>query len=216
VLDGLVAGVDPSTTVAYCTRNLGTPWASLGHMGRLLASTPRLWLASRWVPRATMELLARQLQGVSGDRFEVLCSELTEACLRGRLLVALRGLVARQREDGNGTVLVTTAFEPVARRVAAMVSADAAVANRLELSGEQFTGRLLLPAVVSGAMVTAVRGDAAVRGLQLKQCRALVGSLGELGLLGAVGQPCIIGGDPGLERLALQSGWPQMRLGVVA
>jgi HAD superfamily hydrolase (TIGR01490 family) len=113
---------------------------------------------------------------------------------------------------GDTVVLVSGSFPACLEPIADHVGADVLLCSRPEVLDGCYTGALATP-MVGDAKVTAVRAEAAARGLDLAASAAYGDHASDLALLRLTGSPVVVGEDPVLTAAAARHGWPRLPIG---
>ena len=144
-----------------------------------------------------------------------------EAYLRARLFPAALEAIAVLKAQGFEIVLVTGSLDFMIEPVAALVGADAVVANELETArktstedGETneeewfFTGALRGVAVADDEKRVRVLAYAEANGIDLGASRAYGDALADEAMLRAVGTPSVVSPKRAMRARAEREGWP--------
>jgi HAD superfamily hydrolase (TIGR01490 family) len=125
-------------------------------------------------------------------------------------------LVERHREAGDDLAIVTATNEVVTRPIADAFGIPALLATGLERGpGGQVTGRIAGTPCFREGKIEHVQAWLARRGRALKDYERVVfysDSSNDLPLLEAVSHPVATNPGAGLERIAVERGWPILRL----
>ncbi len=112
-----------------------------------------------------------------------------DQCLaeRVRPMPGATTLIRTLRAHGTRCVLVSGGFTRFADPVGAAIGFDRAVANVLEIVGEQLTGQVLPPIIDSQVKRTIFRAEAALLGVPLSDCIAIGDGANDVPMLEAAG-----------------------------
>ncbi len=156
-----------------------------------------------WRDRSAAELAA------ASERFqrEVVLPTIHDSAL---------ALVRQHRQDGDEVVIVTATNEFITRPIAQAFDVPELIATELARDAHgRVTGKVRgVPSFREGK-VTRVSEWLARRGLQWADCERITfysDSTNDLPLLEAVSHPVATNPGPALERIAVERGWPVIRL----
>jgi HAD superfamily hydrolase (TIGR01490 family) len=170
-----------------------------------------------WVAQYTLGILdapkvaARAigtLRGTSESLMTERCNDWVRRYVAQHVGNEARRAVARHKEAGDLTAIVTGASPYAARPVARMLGIDHVVASELETDGAVFTGRPSEPLCYGEGKVVRAKRLAEVHGFRLEDAVFYTDSYTDMPLLLAVGQQVIVNPDPRLRREAKRRGWP--------
>lgn len=160
------------------------------------------------------ESLAMYFEFLAGYDYETLAAAgrrwFAEEMARGG--VFNEAVLARLREHataGDLIVLVSGSFPACLDPIAGHVAADVLLCSRPEVRAGRYTGAITTP-MVGQAKVTAVRAEAAVRGIDLRCSSAYGDHPSDLLLLELVGAPVVVGANPVLAAVAAERGWRRL------
>jgi HAD superfamily hydrolase (TIGR01490 family) len=127
-----------------------------------------------------------------------------------------RALVQQHRQDGDEVVIVTATNEFITRPIARAFEVPELIATELARDAQgRANGQVQgVPSFREGK-VTRVKEWLARRGLQWADCERITfysDSTNDLPLLEAVSHPVATNPGPALERIAVERGWPVIRL----
>jgi HAD superfamily hydrolase (TIGR01490 family) len=158
------------------------------------ASEEGLMLLSGFTPRQMQELVAESLEPV----------------LKPLVYDEPLALVARHRERGEPSYIVSAALQEVVDAMAEHLGFDGALGTVCEVENGAYTGRGIR-SLHGDNKATAVRELAAQEQIDLDASTAYSDSHTDLPFLEAVGHPVAVNPDRELRRLAAERGWPVLR-----
>jgi len=153
------------------------------------------------------------VRGWSVDRMRAAGRRAAEL-LAGEVAAYAPGLLEEHRRQGQLLVLATTTPYDLVRPLADRLGMDDVVATRYAWSDGVYTGRLDGGFVWGVGKLSAVRGWAEGRGVDLAESFAYSDSVNDLPLLRAVGHPRVVNPDLALHAAALAARWPVLHLDV--
>ncbi len=98
-----------------------------------------------------------------------------------------RTLVATMAANGARTLLVSGGFTVFAEKIGRLLGVHAACANRLEIEGERFTGRVIEPILGRNAKREALTATASAHGIALSDTLAVGDGANDLAMLSTAG-----------------------------
>ena len=119
--------------------------------------------------------------------------------------------IARRKEEGCATIIVSATFEDIASEAAHYLGTDGFVATKMErLSDDYYTGRVEGDVVAGKAKVDAVRGwaDEHLGPGAWELAYAYGDHHSDIELLGAAREPMAVSPGPTLKKEAHRRGWP--------
>ncbi|MFE0459658.1 HAD family hydrolase [Kitasatospora sp. NPDC058965] len=119
--------------------------------------------------------------------------------------------LAGHQQRGQQVVLVSGSFFAPLAPIAAQLRADLVVGTRPVVRAGRLTGEVVVP-VIGETKGRVARAVAAVRGLDLRGSSAYGDHASDLALLGAVGDPVVVGDDPVLTAYTETVGGRRLRL----
>lgn len=157
-------------------------------------------------------LRAVALQQVAGLDASVLTGLIDEvgAELAAQMLPAARLLVRRHHEAGDFIVILSASPQELVQVVAEQVGAHRAIGTRVECVDGRYTGRVHEPFCYGEGKLERLRsvlGPSALEG-----ATAYADSASDLPVLVASNEPVAVNPDRRLLRVALDRGWPVLRL----
>jgi HAD superfamily hydrolase (TIGR01490 family) len=125
---------------------------------------------------------------------------------------AARAAVARHKQQGDFTAIVTGATRYAADPLARELGIDAVVCTSLEIDAEgRFTGRPIEPLCYGEGKITLSSRVAEREGFQLSEATFYSDSITDLPLLEVVEKPVVVNPDARLRRVARRRNWPLER-----
>jgi len=157
-------------------------------------------------------LRAVALQQVAGLEATVLGDLIDEVGveLAAQMLPAARLLVRRHHDAGDFIVILSASPQELVQVVAEQVGAHRAIGTRVECVDGRYTGRFHEPFCYGEGKLErlrAVLGPSALEGAS-----AYADSASDLPVLLASSEPVAVNPDRRLQRVALERGWPVLRL----
>jgi HAD superfamily hydrolase (TIGR01490 family) len=158
---------------------------------------------------------ASTLAGRSAEAWQPLRARFVAERIEPRLGAQARELVHQHRERGDTLVLTTASNRFLAEPIAHSLGMDHLIATELETEGEVFTGRNAGVLNMREGKVERLRAWLADRGLEgasLAEAFFYSDSMNDAPLLRSVGRPVAVDPDDRLAALAVEAGWPIVRL----
>lgn len=156
----------------------------------------------------------RNLKGLSRDRVELLSQDLCALLRDHELYPGAAELVARERDAGRSTAMVTGSLDIVAEPIARHLGIEHVGCNRLAFDRRGITtGELLAPVMAGPAKVAWMKRFAQDEGIDLARSRAYADDSPDVPMLSAVGHPVAVNPKRGLAETAARNGWPTLILG---
>ena len=157
------------------------------------------------------ELIFDSLRGYSPEEIDELMVRFHAEVLVPRYRPHALEEVARRKEEGCATVIVSATFEAIAREAAHYLGADGFVATQMERDASgNYTGRVLGDVIAGAAKVAAA--SAWADGYLGKDSWNLAYAYGDhhsdIELLTAAEHPLAVSPGPTLKREAREHGWP--------
>ncbi|MDO4666121.1 MAG: HAD-IB family hydrolase [Actinomycetaceae bacterium] len=156
------------------------------------------------------KLVARALQCMAGHSEEELIGigeEIYENFFASRLYPQAKSLLDEHRAAGHEVWLISATPSQITHLLARRLGADGGVGTEVTLRDGRFTAELASPLMHGPGKVSAMRGIARKRGIDLGASYAYSDSVNDLPMLRAVGHPNAINPDPKLRLVALAAGW---------
>jgi HAD superfamily hydrolase (TIGR01490 family) len=152
------------------------------------------------------------LRGYTPARMQTLVAESLETVLRPLVYDEPLRLLARHREQGEPSYIVSAALQEVVDAIADDLGFDGALGTICEVEDGAYTGRSIR-SLHGENKAAAVRELAAAQGIDLHASTAYSDSHTDLPFLEVVGNPVAVNPDRELRRVAAARGWPQLRFG---
>ena len=152
------------------------------------------------------------LRGYTPARMQMLVAESLETILRPLVYDEPLRLLARHREQGEPSYIVSAALQEVVDAIADDLGFDGALGTICEVEDGTYTGRSIR-SLHGKNKAAAVRELAAAEGIDLHASTAYSDSHTDLPFLEVVGNPVAVNPDRELRRVAAARGWPQLRFG---
>ncbi len=195
---------------------IGLGWADAETFKRRNDGFYEDYLQGRLDMAAYVEFATSAWRGRSATELQWASRRFVEDVVRPMLLPPALALVRRHREAGDLMALVTATNDFVTRPIAAELGIETLIATELARDAD---GRVLgtiagTPAFREGK-ITRVEAWLAGRGLSLAACARSTfysDSTNDLPLLERVSHPVATNPGPALERVALERGWPVLKL----
>lgn len=147
------------------------------------------------------------LRGLPEETLRGWTHEWYEASVRKHEARGAAEVVARHRDAGHLTVLLTTASMWEAERAIEHFGLDHALATRFESSEGVLTGRVVPPICYGPGKVELAEAFAAEHGVDLGRSFFYTDSITDLPMLERVGEPRVVHPDPRLARVANRRGY---------
>ena len=119
-------------------------------------------------------------------------------------------LVARHRERGERSFIVSAALQEIVDALVAELGFDGGLGSTAEVEDGMYTGRLTRR-LDGPAKAEALERLADAEGLELEQSTAYSDSASDVPFLEAVGRPVAVNPDRRLGAIAAERGWPVLR-----
>jgi HAD superfamily hydrolase (TIGR01490 family) len=165
---------------------------------------------SRERVRAASEEGLMLLRGFTPEQMQELVAESLEPVLKPLVYDEPLALVARHRERGEPSYIVSAALQEVVDVMARDLGFDGALGTVCEVEDGVYTGRGIR-SLHGPHKAAAVREVAEREGYDLDVSTAYSDSHTDLPFLEAVGHPVAVNPDRELRRLAAERGWPVLR-----
>src|ERR1035437_2888258 len=121
-------------------------------------------------------------------------------------------LAEELRGQGYQMVSVSGSSHEILAPLIERLDFDDCLATRLEVDGDRLTCCILAPQMIGVGKGDALRDWALGRSVDLRQSVACGDHLTDLQMLECVGRPYVVAGDPLLEQVAAERGWPILRV----
>jgi HAD superfamily hydrolase (TIGR01490 family) len=138
-----------------------------------------------------------------------------ERKIRPAISASARALLARHRADGHLLVMTTATGRFIVAPIARELGFEHFIATEPEMHEGRYTGKVAGTPNMREGKVTRLEAWLAERGLGLERFRQswfYSDSVNDLPLLSRVTHPVAVNPDPPLAALALEKGWPQIRI----
>lgn len=152
------------------------------------------------------------LRGYTPARMQALVAESLETVLRPLVYDEPLRLLARHREQGEPSYIVSAALQEVVDAIADDLGFDGALGTICEVEDGAYTGRSVR-SLHGENKAAAVRELAETAGIDLASSTAYSDSHTDLPFLEVVGNPVAVNPDRELRRVAAARGWPVLRFG---
>jgi HAD superfamily hydrolase (TIGR01490 family) len=119
-----------------------------------------------------------------------------------------RGRIEKHRAEGHVLAILSTSPCYVTEPIAEKLGIEEVISTRFEVTGGQFTGRLIGPACVGKGKVHWAEDLVARRQVDLAQSWFYTDSYTDMPMLERVGNRVVVNPDPRLRRTAKRRGWP--------
>ena len=123
-------------------------------------------------------------------------------------IASARALAERLRAQGYRLVAVSGSTREILAPLLRHLQFDDCLATELEVEGDICTGRIAGTQMIGPGKATAMRDYAAQHGIALADCAACGDHITDAPMLEQAGAAWVVAGDPQLELLARQRGWP--------
>jgi HAD superfamily hydrolase (TIGR01490 family) len=167
---------------------------------------------SRERVRAASEDGLLLLRGYTPAQLQSLVAESLETVLRPLVYDEPLRLLARHRERGERSYIVSAALQEVVDAIADDLGFDGALGTICEVENGVYTGRGVR-SLHGENKALAVRELAEAEGIELAVSTAYSDSHTDLPFLEVVGNPIAVNPDRQLRRIAAARGWPVLRFG---
>jgi HAD superfamily hydrolase (TIGR01490 family) len=211
-VDGTLVRGNVVHTFAFYATHEPTLLRSAAKYLMTVASIPLFVAIDRWSRKGFNEFFYRYYKGMAEDRLRYLAGEMFEEVLRPSIFPGAPDLVAKARDAGCRTVIVSGALDFILRPLADHLGAEDLIANRLEFVGGYATGKMLRPVIAGASKAGIVRDYCAERGLDLARSYGYADSASDYPLLSVVGRPAAVNPDLRLRGLAREFDWPILDL----
>ena len=155
------------------------------------------------------------LQGMPVAELREIVAESMESTFRPHVYADALELVARHRERGERSYIVSAALQEVVDALVAELGLDGGLGSRAEVEDGVYTGRLVerLDGLAKAKAITAL---AAREGIDLRASSAYSDSSSDVPFLEAVGHPVAVNPDRRLRRVAAERSWRVLRFSAKA
>lgn len=203
--------------------NSGTLWVrrevALGHMSKRVAIRAAMWLARYRFGFASAEEMVAEAVAHSRGTSSASIADRTQQFFREEVRQTIRpgalAAISKHRSAGDRLVMLTSSSNYLSELVAAALSFDAVLCNRLEVGPDglhtgRVVGRICFGA---GKLVHAEAELARARG-SLEESDFYTDSYSDLPVMQRVGRAVAVNPDVRLARYARKAGWPIVDWGV--
>jgi HAD superfamily hydrolase (TIGR01490 family) len=154
--------------------------------------------------------LARLVTGWDVDQVRTIVDEALHGLIEPMIYSEAVDLIESHRSAGRAIVIVSTSGDDVVAPIGEMVGADHVIATRMVIADGRYTGEVAFYAA-GPHKAEAIRELADAHGWSLPDSYAYSDSTTDLPMLEAVGHPHAVNPERGLQRVALDRGWPILR-----
>ncbi len=126
----------------------------------------------------------------------------------GLWIASARELAEQLREDGYRLVAVSGSTHEILAPLLRHLRFDDCLATTLDVQDDICSGRIAGIQMIGEGKAVAMRGYAADHGIALADCAACGDHITDAPMLEQAGKAWVVAGDPQLEQLALERGWP--------
>jgi HAD superfamily hydrolase (TIGR01490 family) len=151
------------------------------------------------------------LKGMRVELLREIVEESTESALRPHVYDGALGLLARHRERGERSFIVSAALQEIVDVLVAELGFDGGLGSTAEVEDGVYTGRLLRR-LDGRAKAEAVTALAAAEEIDLQESTAYSDSASDVPFLEVVGHPVAVNPDRQLRRVAAERSWRVLRL----
>jgi HAD superfamily hydrolase (TIGR01490 family) len=155
------------------------------------------------------------LQGVRVETLREIVAEALETAFKPHVYRDALDLVARHRERGEKSFVVSAALQEIVDALVAELGFDGGVGSRAEVEDGTYTGRLVRR-LDGSTKAEALRELAAAEGIDLSESTAYSDSASDVPFLAAVGYPVAVNPDRRLRAVAAERGWRVLRFSAKA
>jgi len=163
----------------------------------------------------TAESAMAFLKGLPVEVMREIVEEAMDSAFRPHVYRDALELVARHRERGERSFIVSAALQEIVDALVAELALDGGVGSAAEVEDGVYTGRLERR-LDGPAKAAAVAELAAARHLDLQESTAYSDSASDVPFLAAVGHAVAVNPDKRLRAIAAERGWRVLRFDVKA
>jgi HAD superfamily hydrolase (TIGR01490 family) len=171
-----------------------------------------LWMAKYHLSLIDLQWVATRLAGEMAGKLEhdfaERCRGWVEKDVLPLVVPGARGQIEKHRAEGHVLAILSTSPCYVTEPLAEKLGIEEVISTRFEVTGGQFTGRLLGPACVGKGKVHWAEDLVARRQVDLAQSWFYTDSYTDMPMLERVGNRVVVNPDPRLRRTARRRGWP--------
>lgn len=150
------------------------------------------------------------LAGVPVEVMREIVAEAVGSAFRPYVYRDALELVARHRERGERSFVVSAALQEIVDALVAELGLDGGLGSTAEVENGVYTGRLL-QRLDGKAKASVIAELAAAEGIDLSESTAYSDSASDVPFLEAVGQPVVVNPDRRLRAIAAERGWRVLR-----
>jgi HAD superfamily hydrolase (TIGR01490 family) len=155
------------------------------------------------------------LKGLPVETMREIVAEAVDSAFRPHVYRDALDLVARHRERGEKSFVVSAALQEIVDALVAELEFDGGVGSTAEVEDGVYTGRVLRR--LDGPAKAEVLADlAAAEGIDLAESTAYSDSASDVPFLAAVGHPVAVNPDRRLRAIAADRGWRVLRFSAKA
>jgi HAD superfamily hydrolase (TIGR01490 family) len=155
------------------------------------------------------------LKGLPVETMREIVAEAVDTAFRPHVYRDALELVARHRERGEKSFVVSAALQEIVDVLVAELAFDGGVGSTAEVEDGVYTGRLVRR--LDGSAKAEALGDlAATEGIDLSESTAYSDSASDVPFLAAVGHPVAVNPDRRLRAIAAERGWRVLRFSAKA
>ncbi len=155
------------------------------------------------------------LEGVPVVELREIVAESVESTFKPYVYSDALELVARHRERGERSYIVSAALQEIVDALVGELGLDGGLGSRAEVEDGRYTGRLV-QRLDGTAKAEALARLAETDGIDLQQSTAYSDSASDIPFLEAVGYPVAVNPDRRLRATAAERGWRVLRFGAKA
>ena len=142
------------------------------------------------------------VRSAATDWFEQVCKA------PGFFIKPVLAVLHQHQRDGIAPVFVSGSSVDILQPLADMLKVAHVLANRQEVDGGRYTGRLIPPQTIAVGKRDAVQAFLLDHGAAASSCYGYGDHVSDLPLLEAVGHPNVVANDRDLVAIARERGWP--------
>jgi HAD superfamily hydrolase (TIGR01490 family) len=213
-VDGTLTRTNIMSALGYYITSQQNPLLSAVRMAKEVARLPLLTWAEALDRGTFNEQLFLAYKGMSQDRLLTLADEVVDRVLMPGLFKGARMLVDSCKAEGMDVVLISGSpdflIKPFGERLG--VDPELCFGNRLEITRNVCTGRVLPPVLAGPRKAVVMRELADARGWRLSDCYAYSDDSADAPMLSVVGHPAAVNPGPRLRSMAQSQRWPVIEL----
>jgi HAD superfamily hydrolase (TIGR01490 family) len=158
----------------------------------------------------TAESAMAFLRGVPVDTMREIVTDAVDSAFRPHVYRDALELVARHRERGERSFVVSAALQEIVDALVAELGLDGGLGSTAEVEDGRYTGRLVRR-LDGTAKAQAIAELAAAEGIDLEESTAYSDSASDVPFLEAVGHSVAVNPDRRLRAIAAERGWQVLR-----